>query len=138
VTCYDRPVDAPYASLLGRERLTDFAPGIRWAVLPGDGMTLVYWVFEPPACGEVPLHEHDVAQGGVVLEGSIHMRYADGTQTTLRAGDCYTVASRVPHGAMFTERCVVLDIFTPNRREYEERYAAGTVADTFVVVPPSR
>jgi len=41
---------------------------------------------EPPACGEVPLHEHVISQGGVVLEGSIHLRYADGSTTTLRAG----------------------------------------------------
>ncbi|HYZ16024.1 MAG TPA: cupin domain-containing protein [Candidatus Acidoferrum sp.] len=131
-------MDAPYASLVPQDRLIDFAPGIRWAVLAGDGMTLVYWVFDPPACGEVPLHEHAVAQGGVVLEGSIHMRYADGTQKTLRPGDCYTVGSHVPHGATFTERCVVLDVFAPNRREYEERYAAGTVADAFVVVGDAR
>jgi quercetin dioxygenase-like cupin family protein len=122
------------AAMVPHEKLTAFAPGIQWAVLPGDGMTLVYWVFEPPACGEVPLHHHQVAQGGVVLEGSIHLRYADGATTTLRAGDCYTLASDVPHGATFTERCVVLDVFSPNRVEYEERFAAGTQADRFVVV----
>jgi quercetin dioxygenase-like cupin family protein len=131
-------MQAPHASIVPRDKLLPFAPGISWAVLPGDGMTLVYWVFEPPACGEVPLHEHAVAQGGVVLEGSIHMRYADGSQQTLRVGDCYTVASNAPHGASFTERCVVLDIFAPNRREYEDRYAAGTVADAFVVVGGAR
>jgi quercetin dioxygenase-like cupin family protein len=122
------------ASMVPGEKLAVFAPGIQWAVLSGDGMTLVYWVFEPPACGEVPLHDHVVGQGGVVLEGSIHMRYADGSTTTLRAGDCYTVGSSVPHGASFTERCVVLDIFAPNRVEYEERFAAGTQADRFVLV----
>jgi quercetin dioxygenase-like cupin family protein len=124
----------PHAALVPHEKLVPFAPGISWAVLPGDGMTLVYWVFEPPACGDVPLHEHVVAQGGVVLEGSIHLRYADGSSTTLRAGDCYTLGSSVAHGATFTERCVVLDVFAPNRVEYEERYAAGTVADEFVVI----
>ena len=125
----------PHAALVPREKLQPFAPGISWAVLPGDGMTLVYWVFEPPTCGDVPLHAHAVAQGGVVLEGSLHMRYVDGSTRTLRAGDCYTVASREPHGVTFTERCVVLDVFAPNRLEYEERYAAGTQADHFVVVP---
>ena len=120
--------------MVSREKLAPFAPGIQWAVLPGDGMTLVYWVFEPPECGEVPLHHHVVAQGGVVLEGSIHLRDADGVTTTLRAGDCYTLASEAPHGATFTERCVVLDVFSPNRIEYEERFAAGTQADRFVVV----
>ncbi len=127
-----------HAAMIAREKLTTFAPGIQWSVLAGDGMTLVYWVFDPPACGEVPLHEHVVAQGGVVLEGSIHMRYADGSTTTLRPGDCYTVGSSVPHGASFTERCVVLDIFSPNRVEYEERFASGVQAEQFVVVGDAR
>ena len=108
-----------------------FAPGISWAVLPGDGMTLVYWVFEPPACGDVPMHRHDVAQGGVVLEGSITLRRGDGASTTLRPGGFYTIRAGEPHGAAFTERCVVLDVFTPNRTEYEERYAAGTTSPAF-------
>ncbi len=129
-------MDVPQASLVPQERLIDFSPGIRWAVLPGDGMTLAYWVFEPPQCGEVPMHQHAVAQGGVVLEGSIHMHYEDGSRRTLRAGDCYTIGANVKHGATFTERCVVLDVFAPNRVEYEQRYTAGTVADTFVVVQP--
>jgi quercetin dioxygenase-like cupin family protein len=122
------------ASLVGPEKIVPFAPGISWAVLPGDGMTLVYWVFEPPACGEVPLHQHAASQGGVVLEGSIHLRDEQGRTMTLRAGDVYTLQSDAPHGATFTERCVVLDVFAPNRVEYEERYAAGTTADQFVVV----
>jgi quercetin dioxygenase-like cupin family protein len=91
-------------------------------------------VFEPPACGDVPMHEHAVAQGGVVLEGSMQLRNPDGSTTTLHVGDCYTLASGAPHGVTFTERCVVLDVFTPNRLEYEERFAAGTQADSFVVV----
>ncbi|MDB5071320.1 MAG: hypothetical protein JWM87_2431 [Candidatus Eremiobacteraeota bacterium] len=122
------------AAMIPREKLTAFAPGIQWAVLPGDGMTLVYWVFEPPACGAVPLHDHVVAQGGVVLEGSLHMHDAGGNTTTLRRGDCYTLASGEPHGVTFTERCVVLDIFSPNRVEYEERFAAGTQAEKFIVL----
>src|SRR6202790_2805159 len=125
------------AAMIPREKLTAFAPGIQWAVLPGDGMTLVYWVFEPPACGDVQLPDPVVAQGGVVLEGSIHLRYADGSTSTLRSGDCYTLGSGVSHGATFTERCVVLDVFAPNRVEYEERFAAGTQADRFVVVGDS-
>jgi hypothetical protein len=49
------------AAMMPGEKLTAFAAGIQWAVLLGDGMTLVYWVFEPPACGDVPMHEHVVA-----------------------------------------------------------------------------
>ena len=120
-----------YASVIPNEKLKAYAPGISWAVLPGDGMTLVYWVFEPPACGDVPLHSHPIAQGGVVLEGSITMRCEDGNERTLRPGDMYCVQTNVQHAARFTERCVVVDVFTPNRREYEDRYAAGTVTEAF-------
>jgi len=125
------------ASLVSKDKLQLFAPGISWAVLPGDGMTLVYWVFEPPTCGDVPVHHHTIAQGGVVLEGSIHLHDEHGVKLTLGAGDVYTLQSDAPHGATFTERCVVLDVFAPNRVEYEERYAAGTTADAFVLVGPA-
>jgi quercetin dioxygenase-like cupin family protein len=122
------------ASMVSKDKLQTFAPGISWAVLPGDGMTLVYWVFDPAQCGDVPLHNHEVAQGGVVLEGSIHLHDENGAKMTLHPGDMYTLQQNAPHGATFTERCVVLDIFSPNRVEYEKRYAEGITADTFVVV----
>ncbi len=116
-------MNQPHATALSNCQTKTFAPGISWAVLPGDGMTLVYWIFEPPTCGDVPLHQHEVAQGGVILEGSIVMRYTDGTECTLRPGDLYVVGKNVPHSATFPERCVLVDVFTPNRLEYEERYA---------------
>ncbi|MBV8074589.1 MAG: cupin domain-containing protein [Candidatus Eremiobacteraeota bacterium] len=122
-----------FAVALPKKQLKPFAPGISWAVLPGDGMTLVYWVFEPPSCGEVPLHQHEISQGGGVLEGSITLRYADGERRTLHTGDMYVVGSNVPHSASFGERCVVVDVFAPNRAEYEERYAQGTTTPAFAV-----
>ncbi|MBV8600959.1 MAG: cupin domain-containing protein [Candidatus Eremiobacteraeota bacterium] len=124
-------MNQPYAVALSKKQLKPFAPGISWSVLPGDGMTLVYWVFEPPACGEVPLHHHEIAQAGVVLEGAITMRYANGEERTLHPGDMYVVGSNVPHSASFPERCVVVDVFTPNREEYEQRYAQGATTPAF-------
>jgi len=126
-------MDRPHANIPATSALKPFAPGISWAVLPGDGMTLVYWVFEPPQCGDVPLHHHDVAQGGVILEGSITMHYPDGTTCTLRPGDLYTVRSNAPHAATFDERCVIVDVFAPNRKEYEDRYATGAQTAAFSV-----
>ena len=38
--------------------------------------------------------------------------------------------SNAAHGATFPERCGVVDVFAPNRVEYEERYAAGARAAT--------
>ena len=70
----------------------------------------------------------------LLREQLLQLLAAGGTTTTLGPGDCYTLASGVPHGVTFTERCVVLDVFAPNRVEYEERYAAGTQADGFVLV----
>jgi quercetin dioxygenase-like cupin family protein len=124
---------APHLSAIGREGLVPYGPGISWSVLAGDGMTLVYWVFEPPACGSVPMHDHDIAQGGVVLEGAITLMYDDGTEETLRSGDFYVLRGRTPHGARLTERCVVVDIFTPNRVEYEQRYAERRTTEHFSV-----
>ena len=70
----------------------------------------------------------------MVLEGSIHLHDEHGRTTTLGAGDVYTLQGNAPHGATFTERCVVLDVFAPNRVEYEQRFAAGTTAEQFVIV----
>ena len=79
------------------------------------------------------MHDHDVAQGGVVLEGSITLMYADGSEETLRSGDFYVLRGRTPHGARFSERCVVVDVFTPNRPEYEARYADRRTTDAFSI-----
>ena len=111
-----------YATMFPKERLVPCGPGAWWAVMPGDGMTLVYWVFEAPRCNELPMHRHDESQCGYVLEGELSLRYEDGSERPLRAGEAYAIPPGVLHGASVRRRAVVLDVYSPARKDYEERY----------------
>jgi quercetin dioxygenase-like cupin family protein len=111
-----------YAHVVAREELIEFAPGISWAVVPTGAMTLVYWIFEPPACGELRPEFHPHTQGGVVLEGRMTLHYGDGTRQMLTAGDVYAIEAGTVHGGTFEERTVLFDVYAPNHAEFEALY----------------
>ena len=111
-----------FATMFPKERLVPCGPGAWWAVMPGDGVTMVYWVFEAPRCNELTMHRHDESQSGYVLEGEISLRYEDGSERSLRAGEFYTIPPGVLHGATIRRRAVMLDVYAPGRKDYEERY----------------
>jgi quercetin dioxygenase-like cupin family protein len=113
---------ARYATMFPKERLVPCGPGAWWAVMPGDGVTMVYWVFEAPRCNELSMHRHDESQSGYVLEGELALRYEDGSERTLRAGEFYAIPPGVLHGATIRRRAVVMDVYAPARKDYEERY----------------
>ena len=100
----------------------DFAPGIKWAVTRTDNATLVRWVFEPPACGDIPDEVHAITQSGIVLEGSFSLLYGDGTRQRLHKQDVYSIPPGVVHGSEFHERTLLFDVYTPNHPGFEERY----------------
>jgi len=113
---------AGYAHIVGSDAFVDYAPGIKWAVARGDGMTLVQFAFQPPECGELPDELHSLTQSGVVLEGSFSMHYGDGTVQRLNKRDVYMVAPGMVHGAEIHEPTVLFDVYTPNHVEFEELY----------------
>jgi len=117
-------VPSDSAHMAGANAFLDFAPGIKWAVTRGDGVTLVLWTFDPPACGDIPDECHALTQSGIVLDGSFSLHYADGTSRRLSKQDIYTVAPGTVHGAEFHEPTVLFDVYTPNHTEFEERYFA--------------
>jgi len=105
------------------EDLIDYAPGVKWAVVPADGATFVYWAFDPPDCGHVPAEMHHVTQLGVVLKGKMSMTFGDGTQQHYGPNEFYAIAPGMVHGAHFTGSTVVVDVYTPNHLEFEARFA---------------
>jgi quercetin dioxygenase-like cupin family protein len=115
---------AGYAHLLvDSDAVVEFRPGIKWAVTRGDGVTLIKWVLEPPACGHIEDELHALfTQSGVVIEGSFSMRYDDGTVQRLGKQDVYMIPPGTVHGADFHERTVLLDVYTPNHTKFEEKY----------------
>ncbi len=94
-------------------------PNVRWAVVPIEGATAVYWEFAPGA--SVPRHNHHHAQLLVVLQGSIDMVFDDKT-VTVRAGELLSIPPYQFHAAVAHETMRVVDIFVPKREEYEEEY----------------
>ena len=112
----------PARSTRLKERIVRAA--LEWAVVPAPGMTLVYWVFNPPECGEVPPERHAFTQAGFVLQGAVTLHSGNGTSTTMRTGDLYAIAPGTTHGASFAERTVLFDVYAPRNAEYEALYRA--------------
>lgn len=73
--------------------------------------------FAKGAVGEVHYHEeHD--QIAFVASGSFEVS-VDGVTKILKAGDTYTAAKMVPHGAVALEdESVLIDMFSPKRAEF--------------------
>jgi quercetin dioxygenase-like cupin family protein len=109
-----------YAAMFPEDRIVPCAPGASWSVKPGDGVTLVYWSFQAPECGELPMHGHHQTQSGYVIDGEMIMKFEDGTQRVLKTGDFYWIPSGTKHGAEVKDRVTIIDVYTPGRPDYEE------------------
>ncbi|MEA2718172.1 MAG: hypothetical protein QOJ39_36 [Candidatus Eremiobacteraeota bacterium] len=112
-----------HAHAVPRDALVELEPGISFAVVAGDGITLVYWVFQPP-CTSLPREFHPQTQAGIVLDGLMTLHYGDGSAQTCRPGDMYAIAPGMAHGASFPEPTVLFDVYAPNRTDFEEQYRA--------------
>ncbi|MDP9017473.1 MAG: cupin domain-containing protein [Candidatus Eremiobacteraeota bacterium] len=120
--------ESSFANVVPMERLVQFGPGIRWTVLPGQGITTVYWIFEPPECGTVPWEEHDQTQSGFVLDGRYTMLYPDAPPLELSAGDYYAVPAGVVHGASFQTKTILCDVYKPVKEDFELLYTQQLAA----------
>lgn len=112
-----------YAKLVPHHRLTPFGPGIEWAVLPGEGMTTVFWIFTPPQCGDAPLETHVHEQSGYVLDGACTLLHPGGKDRALLAGDRFTIPSGALHGMTFQRRTILCDVYVPKKIDFERMYA---------------
>jgi len=76
--------------------------------------------FEPGS--EVPLHSHPHEQLGIVLRG-MQALVVDGVAHELEPFEAYVLPGGVEHSAYCgPEGALVLDIFTPVREDYQERW----------------
>ena len=103
--------------------LIDYAPGVKWAVVPAAGATMVYWSFDPPTCGDIPSEKHDITQVGVVLRGKMSMTFGDGSRAVYGPNEIYAIAPGIQHGADFHEKTILVDVYTPSHTEFEALYA---------------
>ena len=83
--------------------------------LSGDEQCLLM-MFRLRAGGLVPLHSHEEAQYGIILEGRGALLTEKGE--VVGRGDCYAMEPHEPHGFKAFEDVVVIDVFVPARRDY--------------------
>ena len=84
-----------------------------------DDLMLVELIWQKGMAGAI--HRHPHRQAGYVVKGSFEVEEAGGKKTVCRAGDCYYTLADEPHGAVALEDgSVLLDIFTPMRKDFIE------------------
>ena len=111
---------------VGDVPLVGLAPGIDTAIVCGNNLTLSFAVIQPGASG--PMHSHPNEQMIVVLEGTVDI-VLESKAYGLKAGEVMTVPSNLPHTGIGGERgSRLLEIFTPARKDFEEKLAKAMEA----------
>lgn len=117
-----------YDALVPHDRMLQYADGVQWAVIPSDGITIVYFRFDPARCPVVPLESHEQIECGYVMQGACTLFGADGSGQRFQTGDYYRVEPGVQHGAIIHARTVLCDVFAPRNLTLERRYASQLAA----------
>ena len=106
----------------GDVREFELAAGVTGRPLFGEGAMLNLIEFAPGST--VPLHSHEHEQLGIVLEG-MQALVVDGVAHEMEPFEAYVLPGGVEHSAYCgPEGALVLDIFTPVREDYQERWEA--------------
>lgn len=115
VTTQIRAQSAPFVS--AKETPTeDLGGGITRQILGyGPEIMVVRVWFERGAIGEVHSHRH--SQSSYVESGKFEVSI-DGEKRVLEAGDCFTIAPNLAHGAVCIEPGVLIDTFSPLREDF--------------------
>lgn len=96
----------------------ELAPGVSTRVFVGDKAMLSVATLAANAESEV--HSHAEKQWGVLLEGEV-VRYQDGKEVAVKAGDFWLTPGGVPHSVRAgANGARILDIFSPPREAYRK------------------
>ncbi|MCZ6681221.1 MAG: cupin domain-containing protein [Candidatus Poribacteria bacterium] len=99
-------------------------PGALSGIISGEHLMLSF--LEMAEKSEVPEHSHSHEQAGLILSGKLKFRIGLEEQV-LEAGDAFIVPPNVVHSGIVVEGPArVLDIFSPPRGDYIERYNKHT------------
>jgi quercetin dioxygenase-like cupin family protein len=97
---------------------TNVAPGVQRAILAYDeSVMLVKVKFEKGAIGT--LHQHPHVQITYVASGQFEVELG-GVKKVLHQGETFFVASNVWHGVICLEEGVLMDTFSPMRKDFIE------------------
>jgi len=98
----------------------EIVEGVHIRIFSGNAATLSYVTIAPGAL--VPEHTHPHEQLGLILEGDAEFWVGE-DRRRLHPGDAYRIPPNAPHGARGgASGCVVLDVFSPVREDYEALY----------------
>ncbi|MBA4686577.1 MAG: cupin domain-containing protein [Candidatus Galacturonibacter soehngenii] len=97
--------------------INDLGGGVKRKVLSySENMMSVELHFEKGAIGA--LHSHPHEQIGYIISGSLLYKEDGQDDKVLKAGDTYYVAPNVEHGVVALEETMLLDVFTPMRKDF--------------------
>ena len=94
----------------------EFFPGLKGKFVHGDQLTWAFWEVDEGA--EVPLHQHPHEQIMHVVKGTFSFTL-DGATNTYTDGDVVVIPSHIPHAGKALTACVLMDVFTPVRKDYQ-------------------
>jgi len=87
--------------------------GIKAHVLQGEKHQLVFFEFESSA--QVPEHDHEYDQWGMVIDGKAEL-IINGKTKTCEKGDEYVIPAHAKHRARFLSKSRVMDFFSEKDR----------------------
>lgn len=97
----------------------DLGAGVRRKIMAyGDNLMAVHVAFEKGAVG--PLHTHPHVQITCVRSGAFAVQIG-ADRRVLRAGDFFYVPANIEHGGQALEDTVLIDVFSPMRKEFLPR-----------------
>ena len=100
----------------GETALTELGGGVSRRILAHDEeMMAVEVIFEEGAVGAMHTHPH--VQISYVLDGEFEATLGDETKI-IKKGDTYYTTPNLPHGVVCKKAGKLLDIFTPERKDF--------------------
>ena len=101
--------------------MAQLRPGANTAIVPANNMTLSFLHLSPGL--EAKPHSHPHEQVVVMLKGEMDVAL-DGKLYRVNMGDVGVIPGGIPHsGVTLDAECEVLDVFSPARKDFEEKLA---------------
>ena len=92
-------------------------------VVMKDRLMMIMYRFDPHQVWPEEIHEAE--QGGYILQGKIELSLpVEGKKILLGPGDGYLIGTYVPHSWKTLEETILLDVFSPPRKElFQKKFA---------------
>lgn len=104
----------------------ELRPGSVTRIVPAANMTLSFLKLSPGL--DAKLHSHPAEQVVVLLNGEMDVAL-EGKLYRVHEGEVAVIPGGIPHSGVTIDReCDVLDVFSPARKDFEEKLAAARQA----------